>query len=1324
MRFLISISFLASQSFMAVAAEKLPPLTESKPIFPANGTVQRCNTRIIKGKTVTQITGPVIKLICYSRGTPQLESVRTGKRIGGFSILANGKPQKGTRSEIKNIIRYEFPDKGEMTMQLTGDGGVAVKTSFPKAAKIQFHIPLKGDFIGGSAMKIDDKKIMVPAFTGKIKHSYARLFNGPVANISLLANSTTGGFSIKTISKTTTKIGCFFKAKSIDLCLQPEQTGNSLEFIIYPGPVNSGSDSAPKDRVTKGGPVDFWGYDRYCLPDSRGKNLLQNSSFEQGMRYLTFRPFQRGRLTPEIWRSKPITISSKEAKFGQKSLSISSDSPEHNLKQVITTHSVILTPGSYTLSLYAKTNQPGRQKLQVAFLDPCNAYNRLKWTSMTCDLTGEWKRYSLSKTIKSSNATAIVFSAESNCKALCYIDGMQLEKSASATEYKPPVIEGVLRTSASDNLVEYGKKPNAELDIITSPGLTGKMKVNVRDFFDALKLSRTFTFKADSTGQARIKLPLNDLPRGIFIVETDYELPNKVKRYEIQRFAIMSFLGNTHKHKNLFVDTYVDPLGTQQIYPEVLKRYKKIGIGARSGFVNRAPLLSKEAARYGVRSSICRIGNPYGRKNVPGRKIHYLDNVEWYLIPGMTSKGALLVDDWRLKTPHVTTEYLKKVEDAAAHIAATSPEIKVWTNLVEPEGIMPDLAHPAYAKAENFMDFVKLECAVGRGVKKGNPKAMLANSIPANISRNDRMMYLDSLLKETSKRGLRYDCIAAHIYRPAPEYPGDNGLEGDFSRVFKIMAKYGYDKTPVLCPEGMHWLPVRCYSSPFVQDYALQAKLPGLLPYTYDLSYGEKLGSALRARTWLVGLKLQDRVKELSAGNYGLFAMDAMLTPYAFQKIPNTLGHLLGNAVFKADLRLFPDTRCFIFEDEKKRPVAALWACAEDFDRGKFKAPEFYFKPVGKLQLFDLMEAEHSIDPGKNGLFRLPLSPFPVFLRGEPGTINQFKAMLTAGRFKSLIPIRPALRIRLIDSTSLKAALNNPFPSVLKGKLSCRANQKTCALPPGSTTDFKFNLPVRLSASALQLLNMDFILKIQSPEQKTFTYPRIFSAMSAKKAPGNITVDGKLDDWRGIPAIPVSRRIRGKKMIMTGKFPDNNDFSAGYRVCWTRNKLYIAVEVKDNKLGYQKRMLRQGWKNDSLQLFFDPFADGHDAEENSCGPDDWEYGIFIKDKSPQLDVYRYRTPDVQLTRGTLGAKPGTVADDVQGVFRKTGDGYVYELAFSADSLMPFQLRAGNTIGLGLLLNDSDDPAEQEPASRLTNTSRKGMPNNRPDLWPLVLLIDK
>jgi hypothetical protein len=230
--------------------------------------------------------------------------------------------------------------------------------------------------------------------------------------------------------------------------------------------------------------------------------------------------------------------------------------------------------------------------------------------------------------------------------------------------------------------------------------------------------------------------------------------------------------------------------------------------------------------------------------------------------------------------------------------------------------------------------------------------------------------------------------------------------------------------------------------------------------------------------------------------------------------------------------------------------------------------------------------------------------------------------------------------------------------------------------------------------------------------------------MSAKKAPGNITVDGKLDDWRGIPAIPVNRRIRGKKMIMTGKFPDNNDFSAGYRICWTHDKLYIAVEVKDNKLGYQKRMLRQGWKNDSLQLFFDPFADGHDAEENSCGPDDWEYGIFIKDKSPQLDVYRYRTPDVQLTRGTLGAKPGTVADDVQGVFRKTDDGYIYELAFSADSLMPFQLRAGNTIGLGMLLNDSDDPAEQEPASRLTNTSRKGMPNNRPDLWPLVLLIDK
>lgn len=110
-------------------------------------------------------------------------------------------------------------------------------------------------------------------------------------------------------------------------------------------------------------------------------------------------------------------------------------------------------------------------------------------------------------------------------------------------------------------------------------------------------------------------------------------------------------------------------------------------------------------------------------------------------------------------------------------------------------------------------------------------------------------------------------------------------------------------------------------------------------------------------------------------------------------------------------------------------------------------------------------------------------------------------------------------------------------------------------------------------------------------------------------------------------------------------------------------------------------------------------------------------------RSAARAVWRYLTPDVQLTRGVAGAKADTLADDVQAAFRKTADGYFYEVAFSPKSVEPFRLKAGNTIGIGILLNDADDPAQQEPRSRLANTIGTDMPNERPDFWPLIRLIE-
>lgn len=221
-------------------------------------------------------------------------------------------------------------------------------------------------------------------------------------------------------------------------------------------------------------------------------------------------------------------------------------------------------------------------------------------------------------------------------------------------------------------------------------------------------------------------------------------------------------------------------------------------------------------------------------------------------------------------------------------------------------------------------------------------------------------------------------------------------------------------------------------------------------------------------------------------------------------------------------------------------------------------------------------------------------------------------------------------------------------------------------------------------------------------------------------------LDGNPEKWDAYPAIPMTTRFRSKFLQHRGIFPDAGDFSASYKIAWDENGLYLAVFVRDDKFVWKKYpRIKDGWKNDSLQVFFDTFADGRDSDrKRTTGSDDWSYGIYPQDAAGSaLAVWRYLTPDVQLTRGVAGAKADTLADDVKTAFRKTADGYFYEVAFSPKSVEPFRLKAGNTLGIGILLNDADDPSQQEPRSRLTNTIGTDMPNERPDFWPLVRLTE-
>lgn len=95
-------------------------------------------------------------------------------------------------------------------------------------------------------------------------------------------------------------------------------------------------------------------------------------------------------------------------------------------------------------------------------------------------------------------------------------------------------------------------------------------------------------------------------------------------------------------------------------------------------------------------------------------------------------------------------------------------------------------------------------------------------------------------------------------------------------------------------------------------------------------------------------------------------------------------------------------------------------------------------------------------------------------------------------------------------------------------------------------------------------------------------------------------------------------------------------------------------------------------------------------------------------------------PDVQLTLGILGAKVHTFADDVRGAFQRTADGYRLELEFEATAMLPQKLDKNAVMGVGVIVDDFDDPKSPEADARLTNSAAKTKIESTPAEFPLAV----
>jgi len=169
----------------------------------------------------------------------------------------------------------------------------------------------------------------------------------------------------------------------------------------------------------------------------------------------------------------------------------------------------------------------------------------------------------------------------------------------------------------------------------------------------------------------------------------------------------------------------------------------------------------------------------------------------------------------------------------------------------------------------------------------------------------------------------------------------------------------------------------------------------------------------------------------------------------------------------------------------------------------------------------------------------------------------------------------------------------------------------------------------------------------------------------------NITIDGRLEDWKNIPFTPVTERV--------GNVPG---LRAKYAAAWSGSTIYLAVVVTDQH--HNPMTGDKLWQGDSIQIDFEPL------NRNTAVPST-QFGIAA---GPQgAEIYRFSTiPSEDIVESY---KCGPHPAGVKATVTRQGDQTIYEAAIPAAAIWPtLALTPGKQLGFSLLINDRDATARQ------------------------------
>jgi len=900
----------------------------------------------------------------------------------------------------------------------------------------------------------------------------------------------------------------------------------------------------------------------------------------------------------------------------------------------------------YTVSFYAK----GTGMWAELTYDP---YQQKKYQ---VDLSSEeWKRHVVKLTSEQLHWDIVGYKQGSFAldlgikgEGFVYLDAFQMEETGPSPYKMPAEVEIGLSDGSKNNIHHLGDKVNLTVNVFNGKETAVEPTVTyqVKDFYHNVVQEGKFNCVLGPAGSLDKKIRLKLKGTGIFWVRAVLE-GNDRKDVEAN-IAVINPLTKRDYRNTFFVGSCLP----HQNQEAVLSLTKEIGMsaftvyGSAGMFFYAFPENWKEQLKEGkLKFNADRFIELGQRYKLPlwvgtvGGVPTWIKGVEniWRPLPKEMSE-------------EITSEWADIMSATVNHYKSGIKHWDIWGEMI--------------GDRETARKIVALLKKAYPAAKKADPDCIV---MADSFTMGHNWTTFKNLKYFSEEGGLDYvDAVSIHPYHD-PYSPEEIGLDRQIARMKEILKKYNKKQMDIYQTE-CGFLAANTYCT----DVEKQED-PG---YYKILSEEAQADYIVRANiiSKACGIKLYStfimqggsiRMPFLCGLTYGLCS-----SPKAVVAAYNTMADLLTESSFVERIRLGQDLRCYVFARSGDY-VTCIWNASGT--KGKTEAR----LPLGKkrVKIVNLMGNPVSPDrEGKDLIIHLD-GGSPVFLITKDNYLSVLGKEDETGNPKieaRLFPVGPAERMEAdvgnlgtnIVATTVKA-VEIPAGWKLSG-----AGEQEAVLAPNEKKKVVFPLKEMDLSSGRK----DYRIRVETFPQGTFMEINPLFSVFRNLPP---SIDGNLDDWKGITPISLGREEFGCVSGMPAS-GENNPNSALIYTGWDNDFFYFAAEVTDDKFN-QPYTGDKIWAGDSIQIGFDPL---NNAEEgNGYEKDDYEYTLGLTEKGPE--IYGFHNEGKVDERATK---------EIKLMISKKGNQICYEAAFPWSTLSSFipDPEKGEAMGFALTIMDNEE----------------------------------